>query len=249
MSQYIRVRDTEPATKKRFKVESVAAVSYPDTIDLRSKCSPIEDQRDLGACTGHAIVGALEYLENVEREDFVRLSRLFVYYNERLLEDTTQSDAGAQIADGIRVISSYGVCKETLWPYDTKKFRQRPDGASYAEALDHKAVEYSAVDQTEEHLIAVLAGRRPIVFGIMVYASFESDEVAKTGIVPMPQPNEKCMGGHAVLIVGYDRTKRMFLVRNSWGTDWGIEGYFWLPFDFVLNPELADSFYTVEKIS
>jgi C1A family cysteine protease len=218
-------------------------------VDLRGKCSPIENQGDLGACTGHAIVGALEYLENLENEHFTRLSRLFVYYNERMLEGTTKEDAGAQIADGVRVIARYGVCREHLWPYDVKKFKVRPTEDCYVDALNHVALEFKDVDQTEEALTYCLANRRPIIFGIMVYSSFESDEVAATGVVPIPQEGEECLGGHAVLMVGYDKAKRMFLVRNSWGTDWGDQGYFWLPFDFVLDPNLADSFYTVERLS
>lgn len=248
MSKYIRVRDTEPATKKKFKV-TAENFTVPRHIDLRSKCSPIENQGDLGACTGHAIIGALEYLENLEHEHFVRLSRMFVYYNERMLEATTKKDAGAQIADGIRVISAYGACKEELWPYKPKHFKHRPSEEAYVEALNHRALDFKQVEQNETDILQCLASKRPIIFGINVYESFESDEVAKTGLVPIPQPDEKCLGGHAVLIVGYDLDRCLFLVRNSWGPDWGDHGYCWLPFEYVLSPHLADSFYTVERLS
>jgi len=246
MSKYVRVKDKQDGRDHKYKTTS--SIILPRIVDLRANCSPVEDQGDLGSCTGNAIVGALEYLENTQQEEPVRLSRTFVYFNERLLEHTINQDAGAAIRDGIKVVATYGACVEKLWPYDIKAFKNKPSDAAYADALKRKALTYQNLDQTEEALTHCLAHNRPIVFGIVVYSSFESDAVAKTGIVPMPKAHEKNMGGHAVLIVGYDLDKRMFLVRNSWGPKWGDHGYFWLPFDFVLNPDLADSFWTISKI-
>jgi C1A family cysteine protease len=247
MSKYVRVKDKLDTRDHKYKVTS--AVDYPRLVDLRKYCSQVEDQKQEGSCTGNAIVGAMEFLENIQQEEPVRLSRAFVYANELLLEGTFGKDAGANLRDGIKVIAKYGVCAERLWPYTgTTDYKRKPDDPAYADALKRRALRYQSVDQTEDALLHCLVFNRPIVFGIMVYSSFESDEVAKTGIVPMPKPTEKCLGGHAVLIVGYDRDKRMFLVRNSWGKSWGIKGYCWMPFDFVLNPELADSFWTISKM-
>lgn len=243
----LKVKDRIDHKDRVFAATSEQLV-VPRTIDLRSQCSPIEDQGDLGACTGHAIVGALEYLENIQHEHFIRLSREFVYYNERVLEGTVRSDAGASIKDGIQVIATYGACEETLWPYDVSRFRQKPSEQAYEDALKRRALAYAAVDQTKEAITQCLALRKPIVFGIMVYDSFESDETASTGLVPMPAVTEKCLGGHAVMMAGYDLDTDRVLVRNSWGKDWGIQGYFWLPFDYVLSPALSDSFWTVSKI-
>jgi C1A family cysteine protease len=244
---YNRVPDAHDPHDPHYKIRVTASV-LPNRVDERRLFSPVENQDVLGSCTGHAFVGAMEYLENQQREDFVRLSRLFVYFNERLLEGTTRSDAGAQIRDGVRVLAKYGVCDEKLWPYDEKRFRHRPTDDAYENGLLHKATAFSKIDQTEHVLCAALAARHPVVFGIVVYESFESDEVAKTGLVPMPSVKEKCLGGHAVCMAGYDRGSRHFLVRNSWGADWGIGGYFWLPFDFVLDPRLSDSFWAVTRI-
>jgi C1A family cysteine protease len=242
--EYIRAREDHPKHPVRAKVGQ----HVPTFVDLRAHCSPIEDQGDLGACTGHAIVGALEYLENIQREAPIRLSRLFVYYNERQLEGTVRQDAGAAIGDGIKVIMTYGACEESIWPYQPKTFTRKPDDAAYEDGLKRKALKAEAVEESEQAITEALADGLPVVFGIVVYSSFESDEVAQSGIVPMPQPGEENLGGHAVLMVGYDLEKRMVLVRNSWGPDWGIQGYFWLPLDFVLDPKLADSFYTVDRI-
>src|SRR5271155_3945310 len=115
MSKYIRVKDKLDTRDHKYKVTS--AVDYPRSVDLRKYCSPVEDQRQEGSCTGHAIVGAMEFLENIQQEEPVRLSRAFVYFNELLLEGNVGKDAGASLRDGIKIIAKYGVCAERLWPY------------------------------------------------------------------------------------------------------------------------------------
>lgn len=245
--KFVHAKDKHDPRDHIYKASE--PITIPDRVDLRPGCTPVEDQGDLGCCTGHAIVGALEFDENKQNEKPVRLSRLFVYYNERLLEGDIDQDGGGQIRDGIKTLVKYGACDETLWPYDTKKFKLKPSMEAYNDGLNHRAIEYRRVMQTEDDLLHALASGFPVVFGIMVYDSFESDAVAQTGEVPMPDANEQCQGGHAVLIVGYDRKDRYFIVRNSWGAEWGMKGYFTLPFDYVLSPDLAEDFWTVSKIS
>lgn len=246
--QYNRVKDKHDARDRRYN--DARPLARPPVVDLSGKCSPVFDQGDLGSCTGNAWAGALEYEENLQQELFVSLSRLYIYYNERLLDHDTDQDAGAEIRDGIKAIVKYGACEERLWPYDVSQFTVKPSLEAYQEAKQHTAIQYASVAQTENAVTHALAAGHPVVFGIMIYDSFESDEVARTGLVPMPDLNtEQCQGGHAVLIVGYDYNKRLFKVRNSWGPDWGDKGYFYLPFDFVLSPDLAEDFWTVTKIS
>jgi len=91
-----------------------------------------------------------------------------------------------------------------------------------------------------------LASGYPFVFGFTVYQSFESAQVAKTGIVPMPAPHEAVVGGHAVLAVGYDDASQQFIVRNSWGDGWGIKGYFMMPYGYLTDTSLSDDFWTVQ---
>jgi C1A family cysteine protease len=174
-------------------------------------------------------------------------SRLFIYYNERALEGSVDSDAGAQIRDGIKVVASEGNCPETLWPYDPTKFTEKPSPQCYTDALQHKAMLYQRLPCNINSVKACLASGYPVVFGITLFDSFESDEVTKTGIVPMPQVNEPCLGGHAVMIVGYDDSTHRLLVRNSWGTDWGMAGYFTLPY-LYLDPSLADDLWTIKAV-
>ena len=225
--------------------------TLPVSVDLTNFCSPIEDQGQLGACSGHAFAGVIEYLENktkifLESNKFSTVSRLMIYYNERVLENDTGEDAGATITDGIKSLKKYGVCVESMWPYDISKFSTRPLNACYQDGLKRRIKDFASVDLTNNDLIQrTLASGYPIVIGIMIYDSFETDTVAKTGIVPMPGPDEQLLGGHAVAIYGYNKATKQYLARNSWGPNWGIKGYFFIPFDYINDPNLASDAWVI----
>ena len=230
----------------RDKLYAHAAISIPAKIDLRNICSTVENQANLGSCTGNALVGAMECLENIEKTQFVDLSRLFVYYNERALEHTISQDAGALIRDGIKSLASTGVCTEALWPYDIAKFKKKPTAPCFKDATIRKISSYNRLTTLGDMQNCLAAGF-PFVFGFSVYESFEGPAVAKTGIVNMPTKDEKCLGGHAVLCVGYDNATKRFLVRNSWGNEWGMAGFFTIPYDYLTNRSLSDDFWTIRK--
>merc|ERR1711998_780875 len=221
------------------------------TLDLRNEFMPEPyDQGALGSCTANAIAAAFEYCEAEQGygERFTP-SRLFVYYNEREMEGSTGSDAGAEIRDGIKSINKLGVCPETEWPYDVDKFTDRPDAACYRDALKERALRYRKVPQEVNALKHALSTeKKPVCFGLTVYESFESGAVASTGVMPMPSDDEQVLGGHAVMACGFDDEKQAVLVRNSWGSDWGENGYFWMPYEFISDPNLADDFWMVETI-
>ncbi len=222
----------------------------PSAVDLRAQCSPVEDQGNLGSCTANALAGALEFLELKDREQFVDLSRLFVYYNERVIERTVKSDSGAQLRDGIKTLAKQGVCSEKKWPYVISKFAAKPTPSCYKDAADHQITSYHRITTLDE-MRACLADGYPFVFGFTVYETFESQQVAKTGVLNMPQPGEKVVGGHAVTAVGYNDSEKRFVIRNSWGTSWGMQGYFSMPYDYISRHNLASDFWTVragEKI-
>jgi C1A family cysteine protease len=221
------------------------AAPLPQKVDLRSKCSPIENQGKLGSCTAKALVGALEFLEIKDGAPFVDLSRLFIYYNERVIEGTVKQDSGAFIRDGIKSLAKQGVCPEKEWPYKVASFKKKPAAKCYTDAKKHQITSYHRLSSLDE-MRTCLADGFPFVFGFTVYEAFESAAVAKSGVLNMPGPNEKVMGGHAVLAVGYDDTQRTFIIRNSWDTDWGMKGYFTMPSDY-LDPakSLADDFWTI----
>lgn len=229
-----------------FKLKLKAPIPVPDKVDMESGFSECYDQDDLGSCTGQAIASVVEYRYLTKGLKLGTPSRLFIYFNEREMENTIKEDAGAQIRDGIKSIGKKGVCFEDMWPYDISKFAKRPPKKCYTKALDHQAIKYARVDQDEDSVLQVLAAKDPIVFGFSVYDSLMSKEVASSGILPMPSKKDKMHGGHAVTLVGYDLTKRLFKVRNSWGTDWAQKGYFWMPFDYVLDESLADDFWYID---
>ncbi len=220
--------------------------SLPVSVDLRPKCSPVENQGQLGSCTANALAGALEFLELESRTLFTDLSRLFIYYNERVIEHTIKSDSGAQIRDGVKTLAKQGVCPEKKWPYVISKFEFKPSPACYTEAKKHIITSYHRI-LTLDEMRTCLAEGYPFVFGFTVYESFESLEVSRTGIVDMPESSERVVGGHAVLGVGYNDEQRRFVVRNSWGKDWGQGGYFTIPYGYLASRNLADDFWTVRK--
>ncbi len=216
----------------------------PRSVDLRPQCSKVEDQGQLGSCTANALAGATEFLLIKDKKPYADLSRLFIYYNERVIEHTVNQDSGAMIRDGIKTLAKQGVCPEKLWPYDIKKFTKKPTPTCYKQALQYEITSYQRIDTIDE-MRSCLADGFPFVFGFTVYDSFESQQVAKTGVVPMPKPGENVMGGHAVLGVGYNDAQKRFIVRNSWGEGWGMKGYFTIPYNYLSNRNLSDDFWTI----
>jgi C1A family cysteine protease len=234
--------------RRDHKLAICRAVPTPPHVDLStSKCMPaVYDQGELGSCTANAIAAAIDFERAVQGEPFITPSRLFVYFNERAIEGDTANDSGAEIRDGIKVVASQGVCPESVWPYDEAKFADKPDDGAYAAALMFKAVRYASVNQGINDIKNILgAVGRPVVFGMNVYDEFESDEVAASGVVIMPAANQAPVGGHAVLIVGYDDSSQRFKIRNSWGPDWGQKGYCTIPYRYLLDPDLASDFWVI----
>ena len=159
-------------------------------------------------------------------------SRLFVYYNERVIEGTTTSDSGARLRDGIKSVATQGVCAESDWPYVITKFAEQPFKAFYDSALSTEATSYFSLDQDIVQFKQCLSSGFPFVFGFTVYDGFESPDVARTGTLNLPGASEHVLGGHAVLAVGYDDATSTLTVRNSWGASWGQSGYFTMPYDY-----------------
>jgi C1A family cysteine protease len=222
--------------------------ALPPKVDLTSSCPPVYDQGDLGSCTANAIAGAIEFDRMKEhKRDFVP-SRLFIYYNERVIEGTVDSDSGAMIRDGIKSVNRQGDAPETEWPYIISQFAVKPPAKVYTDARKYRVVQYQRVLQNLNQMKGCLASGYPFVFGFTVYESFESPEVAKTGEVNMPGPNEQAIGGHAVVAVGYDDSRQRFIVRNSWGSTWGKAGYFTMPYAYLIDSNLSDDFWTIRIV-
>lgn len=235
--------------QRDFLYVRLAAVipQLPSAIDLRQYCSLIENQGKLGSCTANALVGNLEFLKMRKLKKIIDFSRLFLYYNERAIRHTQKSDSGASLRDGIKTLAKTGDCLESLWPYIIKKFTTKPSLKAYQNAQDYQITNYYRLYTIDEMKHTISSGF-PFVFGFAVYKSFESKEVEKTGIVPMPKLNEHMVGGHAVCAVGYDDEKKYFIVRNSWGDTWGDKGYFYMPYDYIINRSLSADFWTIRDM-
>jgi C1A family cysteine protease len=237
---------TDKIDTRDYKYQVTQKVS-PNVVDLRKYCSPIENQGSLGSCTGQAIAGAIELL-NKRGGKHNDVSRLFIYYYERLILGTVNYDSGAYIRDGIKATNKYGASLESLWPHDIRKFRQEPITEAKNDALNRKVTRYERVNDFNGCIDALTNGY-PIIMGFRVYDSFMSKNVARTGIMPYPNTKrEKLLGGHAVLLVGYDKRKKVFIARNSWGTNWGDKGYFYMPFDIV-KPNMSSDYWIIKSVN
>ena len=223
-------------------------MALPTTVDLRADCPPVYDQGQLGSCTANAIGGAIQFEQMKQKMSSFVPSRLFIYYNERVIEHTVHSDSGAQIRDGMKVVAKQGAPPETDWPYEITKFAEKPPAKSFSDAAKDKVTSYQRVTRSMSQFKGCLASGYPFVFGFTVYDSFESTTVAHTGVVPMPRSSEKVVGGHAVLAVGYDDEQQQFIVRNSWADTWGMKGYFTMPYQYLLETNLSDDFWTVRLV-
>lgn len=251
------VRDRPDLSDRQRKLPSFAKpAARPPAGNLASQFPPAYDQGSLGSCTANAIAAAVQHARRVHSkpDDFIP-SRLFIYYQERKMEQTIYTDSGAQIRDGIMSVARVGVCAESKWPYDgiggdpvthvfpqNARAIQEPPAALLKEAEQYKTISYAPLTQDVAVLETCLAGGYPFIFGFTVYDNF-SDE---TKLLKKPGPPDRITPyGHAVLAVGYDSGKRTFRVRNSWGTDANDGGYFDMEYDYVLNSGLTSDFWVV----
>jgi C1A family cysteine protease len=262
VARYGWVADLPDARDFLYSAPHIALAALPPSVDLSGGLPVCYDQGKIGSCTANSIAGAFEFaLRKQKITDFMP-SRLFIYYNERAMEGHAGTDSGAQIRDGMKVIATQGVCAETEWPYDdtpadpnTGQFPagardgEKPTTQCYQDALHNRATSYQRVVQNLDQMRGCLASGYPFVFGFTVYESFESQQVAQTGEAQLPQPGEQVLGGHAVLATGYDDSQQRFLVRNSWGTGWGKDGYFSIPYAYLTNHSLASDFWTLRVVS
>lgn len=226
------------------KTEGSAKVQYldletkiPDKIDWRKFASKPENQYHLGSCTANAVIGAYELLwKRRKKGSYQDLSKLFAYYNARSQENK-RADNGATIRDALKAASYFGVCLESTVPYDTSKWWMEPPKAAYDEAMSHKVTRYIRCNSPKEVKISLAQGF-PVVAGFKIFESF--NQARDIGFVPVPNPyTEASLGGHAMCLVGYDMSlsgiwkgKPFFIVRNSWGVEWGDHGYCFIPFAY-----------------
>jgi C1A family cysteine protease len=230
----------------KFGMVAPSGVTMPSSSDLEPILPPCFDQLDTSSCTGNGIAGALLSSMSYAKVPLIVPSRLFLYYNERVIEGDVNQDGGAMIHDGLSGLHKWGYCPETEWPFDPSKLLTQPSPTAYLAAKGNEIGTYANMDGAPaDSFKLTLAHGRGIVFGFDVYTAFESDEVAKTGILHKPDVSEQLLGGHCVMLAGHDDTKQAFKVRNSYGTGWGLDGYFWMDYDYVFS-QLASDFWVIK---
>jgi C1A family cysteine protease len=225
------------------------AGDLPKSVDLRNPNLPIVNQGRVGSCGANASASIFLFEELKGGEADINFkSRLFIYYYARLLMGTVKQDSGVDNRTLMKSLSKYGTCDESLWPYDISKFKTKPSKVAINAAI-HKLKEYLSLQQTLFDLKSSLAQGHPFMLGFNVPESFESAEMAKTGIMKMPKFNEQIIGGHDAYSIGYDDYKQIFMIGNSWGEDWGQKGYFEMPYEFIQDPKWVQDFWSFRLVS
>lgn len=233
----------------------------PKSVDLRSDMPEIWNQGQLGSCSAFCAAGAVEYAAIKEGYERTEPSQLFIYYNERKDEGCIPYDSGSTIRESVKALHTYGACPEEDWPYDIANFTFTPPADAYTDGLKMTALEYQRVllrytttravnvDLAIVPMKTAMASGYPVMTGISVFSSFESQQVALTGMIPMPDvTTEQLLGGHAVLLAGYDDENQRFILRNSWGTEWGDHGYGYIPYAYIADPQLGSDFWCVTQV-
>lgn len=226
-------------------------IEVPPRVDLRNEhMPPVVNQGSLGSCTANAAVAILDYCDHKAHGTFIVPSRLYQYYNTRLIENTIDEDSGATIRDSIKAIAKFGAIPEEKMPYDITKFRKAPTKTLYKLGAKYKEINYVLVDQPGMRRTDVLLNIKrqltlgyPLTFGTLVYNQI-SYVTSNKGVIEFPSTSEEPTGGHAMVMVGYDdnfnvgnNQRGALLIRNSWGTGWGVQGYGWLPYTYVTEPQ------------
>src|SRR5579871_1552969 len=240
------IRDDLDTRDLLFAARPEIALNLPPAVDLRPKMPPVVDQGQLGSCTGNAWAGAFDYERGRQGLPFITPSRLFIYYNERVIEGTVAADSGAQIRDGIKTLATQGVCPESEWPYVISQFAVQPPTKDFTDALGDMVAQYMSVPLNAQQMMGALAQGLAIVIGFTVYPGYE--QVGADGMIPTPRHGEKPLGGHANVVVGYDTARQVWITRNSWGTGWGDGGYAYFPMAYLTNPRLANDFWTAQLV-
>lgn len=230
----------------RDYVFTAAIATPPPAVDLRRYCSRVYDQLPLQSCAANATASALSLVAAKNRQT-VAPSRLFLYYNARLREGAQEQDAGTSIRSAIKAATRPGACDETVWPYDSNQAATVPPRAAYDEIIV-AATSYYRLPQLLRAIRSCIAEGFPVIFGVNAYVNAVA-QAQTSGVLPVPDGNDRFMGGHAVLAVGYDDARETICALNSLGDAWGAGGYMSMSYDYFTNPDLTYDFWTIREIT
>jgi C1A family cysteine protease len=231
------------------------------SVDISDEFTPIMDQGQLGSCTANAGAGLVQYFEQKAYQSYTESARLFIYKATRNLMHLI-GDTGASLRATMGTLTLFGAPPEEFWPYNVEDFDVEPSAFCYAFGQSFQSIRYVRLDQpnlsTSDLLNSIknyVSYGLPSMFGFTCYESLWQSKT-NGGNIPFPCKREKVIGGHAIVIAGYDDNKKIrnttcdeettgaFLIRNSWGTGWGENGYGWFPYEYVLRGAALD-FWTV----
>ncbi len=256
------VRNTIPATPDKQLQYKLSAKQPVIDLTTKKKFPPIYDQGYIGACTANVFALAFYFilLNNKEYSNFLNKtnfepSRLWLYYQQRLIEGNLETDAGAQLYSGIIVLKTKGLCSERLYPYIQTKYKESPELYTYIEAINYKLDDYRILKQNLNDMKASIQLGNPFFFGIYLFKSKSQEKPdidlitkEKNWILPYPTYNDDYVGGHAITAVGYDDDKKLMKIRNSWGENWGDKGHFYLPYEYILDSDFCADFYVISSV-
>lgn len=218
--------------------------SLPDKFDLSGQMPEIYNQKKLGSCVAQSLSALLQQEELKLYGKVITIpSRLFIYYNQRSILDTVESDSGATIRSGMKALENFGYPNEEFWPYEPSQFKVKPPRIAYRYGALNKITKYQRIKNNLNVLKSTIVAGKAFVFGFVVYPNFEN---LVGNILEVPNSNESSMGGHCVVAIGYDDSDETFLVRNSYGKNWKLNGHFKMKYEYITKPELTADFWTLD---
>jgi len=242
---------TKPPKAKAYSASRFAQEQLPTKVDLRPYMTTVEDQSAVNSCVANSLVGAYEYLAKRHLGEAGDVSRLFVYYYARVFDGWAKKDQGCTITNAIKVLEEYGSCSEETWGYHPDLVNEEPHEEAIEEASNFLIEEADEIPVELYSMKHCLAEGYPFTFGLRLFKTF--DHARKKGIVPMPnfstEEGRESHGNHAMLCVGYLDAHKLFIVRNSWGEDWGDQGYCYIPYDYMTNPELCWDCWAIRNVT
>lgn len=233
---------------KLHKFTAPHGFALPAMMDLEPDCPSVYDQGTLGSCTSNASSALCQFVMKKVGHKWFMPSRLALYYWTRAMESNVNEDTGASIQAAVSVCHKIGVPQDSMWWYNIAKFAVKPNMKVVADANKYKTSMPLSINHFSlNDMQACIVAGFPFTFGFAVYEGFDTGNwPSTTGMMPMPKVGEQMLGGHAVLAIGYDNNKKAFKIRNSWGTNWGQKGHFWMPYNFIMSSDFADDFWTIK---
>lgn len=237
--------EERPLEKTYQPLDNISVIS----VDLRGEFTSIKSQGETGSCVAHAFVSVYEYILNKNSKLDADLSERFLYYNTRKLNGNTEVDCGSTLYDAAKSLETFGLCSEELCPYssDFKDHTLEPSESAYIDASTRKVAEVMNVKIEENAIKSAIMEGYPVICSINLHESFNN--ISHDGFVKHPQEGETSVGWHAMVIVGYNDKNRVFVLRNSWGSDFGDGGYCYLPYSYILDQKLNSMCCIITRVS